>query len=102
MDPELRSLEDLVVELSPGDSALTETQGRGGALAPAFWSGRRVLVTGHTGFKGAWLTYWLARMGAEVFGLSLEPESRLGTFCTLKVDDLCKSRIADVRDSEAL
>ena len=38
---------------------------------PAFWRGRRVLVTGHTGFKGAWLTLWLRRMGAEVTGLSL-------------------------------
>ena len=38
---------------------------------PAFWSGRRVLVTGHTGFKGAWLTCWLRDLGAEVYGVSL-------------------------------
>jgi nucleoside-diphosphate-sugar epimerase len=38
-----------------------------------FWSGKRVLVLGHTGFKGAWLTLWLRRLGAEVSGLSLAP-----------------------------
>ena len=37
---------------------------------PAFWSGRRVLVTGHTGFKGRWLTLWLRALGAEVTGFS--------------------------------
>jgi len=43
---------------------------------PAFWAGRRVLVTGHTGFKGSWLTAWLAELGAEIMGLSLpEPVS---------------------------
>ena len=41
----------------------------------AFWRGRRVLLTGHTGFKGSWLALWLQQLGAEVFGLSLEPES---------------------------
>ena len=42
-------------------------------VAPGFWAGRRVLVTGHTGFKGAWLTFWLAEMGAELSGLALAP-----------------------------
>lgn len=41
---------------------------------PDFWSGRRVLVTGHTGFKGAWLCHWLIRMGARVSGLALAPD----------------------------
>ena len=40
---------------------------------PAAWAGRRVLVTGHTGFKGAWLTLWLDAMGAEVHGLATPP-----------------------------
>lgn len=40
-----------------------------------FWQGRRVLLTGHTGFKGAWLSLWLRRLGAEVTGVSLEPET---------------------------
>jgi CDP-glucose 4,6-dehydratase len=42
---------------------------------PAFWEGRRVLVTGHTGFKGAWLAQWLTRMGARVIGVSLPPHT---------------------------
>ncbi|MCP9915152.1 CDP-glucose 4,6-dehydratase [Cyanobium sp. ATX 6F1] len=41
---------------------------------PSFWQGRRVLLTGHTGFKGSWLTLWLLELGAEVWGLSLAPE----------------------------
>ncbi len=40
----------------------------------AFWVGRRVLVTGHTGFKGSWLTLWLLKMGAQVWGYALQPE----------------------------
>ena len=40
-----------------------------------FWSGRRVFVTGHTGFKGAWAVNWLARMGAKVTGYALAPET---------------------------
>lgn len=42
---------------------------------PAFWTGRRILVTGHTGFKGAWAARWLARLGAQVAGLSLAPST---------------------------
>ena len=44
-------------------------------VRPDFWAGRRVLLTGHTGFKGAWLALWLTEMGAEVTGLALEPEA---------------------------
>lgn len=40
----------------------------------AFWCGRRVLLTGHTGFKGSWLALWLLELGAEVTGLALPPE----------------------------
>ena len=50
------------------------------SLAPvpssSFWAGKRVLLTGHTGFKGAWCALWLRSLGAEVFGLALEPPSR--------------------------
>jgi nucleoside-diphosphate-sugar epimerase len=41
----------------------------------SFWNRRRVLVTGHTGFKGAWLAFWLSEMGAEVSGLALAPDT---------------------------
>ena len=44
--------------------------------AREFWRGRRVLVTGHTGFKGAWLTLWLHRLGAHVTGIALPPLRR--------------------------
>ena len=43
-------------------------------LDPEFWAGRRVLLTGHTGFKGSWLSLWLRMLGAEVWGYALEPE----------------------------
>lgn len=43
-------------------------------LNPAFWAGRRVLLTGHTGFKGSWLLLWLQQLGAQVWGYALEPE----------------------------
>ena len=40
---------------------------------PSFWSGRRVLLTGHTGFKGSWLLLWLQQLGAQVWTYSLDP-----------------------------
>ena len=41
-----------------------------------FWKNKKVLITGHTGFKGAWLSIWLHRLGAEIVGLSLEPPTK--------------------------
>lgn len=52
-----------------------EGVGRMKTVDPQLWRGRRVLVTGHSGFKGAWLSVWLHRMGAQVYGLALPPES---------------------------
>ncbi len=52
---------------------------------PAFWRGKRVLLTGHTGFKGAWLTLWLLQLGAEVHGLALDPESSPNLFDALNL-----------------
>ena len=64
-----------------------------------FWDGRRVLVTGHTGFKGAWLTMWLASMGADVTGLSagVPTEPSLYALCGVAGD--ARSVEADVRDA---
>jgi CDP-glucose 4,6-dehydratase len=65
------------------------------------WAGRRVLVTGHTGFKGGWLSLWLAELGAQVTGLSLEPEP--GGFCEqVDVPSFVDSRIVDILDRPAL
>jgi CDP-glucose 4,6-dehydratase len=69
---------------------------------PAFWSGRRVFLTGHTGFKGSWLAYWLARLGAEVHGFALAPDTEPSAFVALEVPSLVASTIADVRDPAAL
>ena len=68
---------------------------------PDFWDGRRVLLTGHNGFKGSWLTLWLARLGAKVTGFSLPPSTYPNLF-NLAIKDKVTSCIADVRDFEAL
>ena len=54
---------------------------------PAFWAGKRVLLTGHTGFKGSWAGLWLARMGAEVTGLALAPDQTPALADLLQLDD---------------
>lgn len=68
----------------------------------SFWRGKRVLVTGHTGFKGSWMTLWLANLGAEVHGLSLPPETRPNMFDLAGVAGVCRHRVADVRDAESV
>jgi CDP-glucose 4,6-dehydratase len=68
----------------------------------AAYRGRRVLVTGHTGFKGAWLTTWLESLGAQVSGYALAPESAKWAFVAAGVEQLCRHRLADVRDLGAL
>ncbi len=66
---------------------------------PALWSGKRVLLTGHTGFKGAWLTLWLERLGASVTGLSLPSEpGSLGDL--LRIERRVGSHAIDIRDAE--
>jgi len=67
----------------------------------AFWRGKRVLVTGHTGFKGAWLAFWLHRLGADVVGLALAP-AEPSLFTLAGLDAAMTSRIADVRDADAV
>jgi len=69
---------------------------------PAFWRGRRVLVTGHTGFKGAWLVLWLHALGAEVTGFSRPPHTDPSLFALARLDELCDSRTGDVRDPQAV
>jgi CDP-glucose 4,6-dehydratase len=69
-------------------------------IDPAFWRGRRVLVTGHTGFKGAWLALWLHRLGAEVTGLALPPATDPNLFTLARVEEVAAHRVADIRDRE--
>uniref|UniRef100_Q07IQ5 CDP-glucose 4,6-dehydratase n=1 Tax=Rhodopseudomonas palustris (strain BisA53) TaxID=316055 RepID=Q07IQ5_RHOP5 len=67
-----------------------------------FWRGRRVLVTGHTGFKGSWLTLWLSRLGAKVAGFALAPPTSPSLFEQAAIGDLIKHQQADIRDLAAL
>jgi len=70
--------------------------------APSFWRGKRVLLTGHTGFKGAWLTMQLHSLGAQVTGFALPPATTPSLYRLARVDELCDSRLGDVRDADAL
>ncbi|MGE3692133.1 MAG: CDP-glucose 4,6-dehydratase, partial [Novosphingobium sp.] len=67
-----------------------------------FWRGRRVFVTGHTGFKGAWLILVLRQLGAEVTGFALPPPSEPSLFGLLGLDKECTHRIGDIRDLAAV
>lgn len=67
-----------------------------------FWRGKRVLLTGHTGFKGAWLSIWLQQLGAQVTGYALSPPTQPSLFELARVADGMDSIIADVRDAQAL
>ncbi|MBT4162279.1 MAG: CDP-glucose 4,6-dehydratase [Gammaproteobacteria bacterium] len=69
---------------------------------PAAWSGKKVLVTGHTGFKGSWLCHWLADMGAEVTGYALLPTSAHALFDCIDLNDRVSSIIADINDEKRL
>jgi CDP-glucose 4,6-dehydratase len=69
---------------------------------PQFWKNKKVLITGHTGFKGGWLTFWLFHLGAKVTGCSLEPTTEPNLFNALKLDELCDHHICDIRDLDAL
>lgn len=66
------------------------------------FAGRRILLTGHTGFKGSWLARWLLDLGADVTGYALEPDTEPSLFADLGLDRALDSRIGDVRDAGAL
>ena len=67
-----------------------------------FWRGKRVLVTGYTGFKGGWLTLWLHRLGAKVSGISLKPNVTSNLFKLAGIESRCDSRFCDIRNADAL
>ena len=72
------------------------------AVTPNFWDGKRIFVTGHTGFKGSWLCLWLQRLGAEVAGYALDPPTSVNLFDGARVGAGMKSLRGDVRDAERL
>jgi CDP-glucose 4,6-dehydratase len=69
---------------------------------PSFWTGKRVLVTGHTGFKGAWLSIWLARLGANVVGISLPPATTPNLYDLAQAGSHMQSHLLDIRDARGL
>jgi CDP-glucose 4,6-dehydratase len=67
-----------------------------------FWRGKRVFLTGHTGFKGSWLSLWLNYLGCSVKGYALTPPTTPSLFQVAKIDKLIDSQINDIRDQESL
>jgi CDP-glucose 4,6-dehydratase len=67
-----------------------------------FWQGKRVFLTGHTGFKGSWLSLWLFSLGANVKGYALNPPTSPSLFNEAKVDSIIDSQIGDIRDQDTL
>jgi CDP-glucose 4,6-dehydratase len=68
----------------------------------SFWRGRRVLLTGHTGFKGSWLALWLLELGARVTGVALAPEPGPSLFRQLGLSERLVHRIADIRQGDLM
>jgi CDP-glucose 4,6-dehydratase len=73
-----------------------------GGPTRTFWSGRRVFLTGHTGFKGSWLALWLEALGADVTGYALEPPTEPSLYHEAGVERGLRSIIADIRDYDRL
>lgn len=71
-------------------------------MSSGAWRGRRVFLTGHTGFKGGWLSLWLSRLGADVHGFSLPPNTTPSLFETAGIAQGVTHRIGDIRDAAAL
>jgi len=86
--------------LAPRAADITVTQGlsvRRQQKEADFWRGRKVLLTGHTGFKGAWMLLWLRNMGAEVTGYALQPSTEPNLWAI--VGSGARSIIGDIRDA---
>jgi CDP-glucose 4,6-dehydratase len=71
-------------------------------MTAAYWRGKRVLITGHTGFKGSWLSIWLHEMHANVVGCALSPPPEKNLYTAAQVGTLIESHYLDIRDSSAL
>lgn len=68
----------------------------------SFWKDKKVLVTGHTGFKGSWMTFWLNKLGAQVAGFSLAPENSPNLYELLNLENSCESYIGDIRNADVI
>ena len=66
------------------------------------YKGKKVLITGHTGFKGSWLSIWLNKLGADIIGVALDPKNKLDNFCLANVSATVKDIRQDIRDKEAI
>lgn len=71
-------------------------------IDPEFWRGRRVFLTGHTGFVGGWLAFWLSEMGAEIAGYALAPPTRPSFFQASGLERRVRTTLGDVRDASEL
>lgn len=78
--------------------AIRQSAVEGVVVNAAFWQGKRVLLTGHTGFKGSWLSLWLQSMGAHVVGYALAPPTHPSLFEVANVEKGMASIIGDIRD----
>ncbi len=84
---------------SAEDGAAERTAGR---VEPSFWQGRRVLLTGHTGFKGAWLALWLQSLGAQVCGFANGVPTEPSLYELARVEEDMQSVSGDIRDPAAI
>jgi CDP-glucose 4,6-dehydratase len=75
---------------------------RADGIDPLFWQGKRVLLTGHTGFKGSWLSLWMQSMGVTLRGVALEPPTEPSLFQVARVSVGMEHRLADIRDFHAV